>query len=78
MLRWHLQRGRSVIPKPVKLERITENFDVPGFDLTVDELDALDALDTGMRGGRDPASITLRTLASQSPKPSFDGASCQG
>ena len=59
MLRWHLQRGRSVIPKSVKPERIDENFDVFGFDLTGDELDALDGLDTGVRGGPEPASLTL-------------------
>ena len=33
MLRWHLQEGRSVIPKSVKTARIAENFDV--FDLLI-------------------------------------------
>jgi diketogulonate reductase-like aldo/keto reductase len=28
MLRWHLQKGRSAIPKSVKPARISENFDV--------------------------------------------------
>jgi diketogulonate reductase-like aldo/keto reductase len=28
MLRWHLQEGRSAIPKSVRPERIAENFDV--------------------------------------------------
>ncbi len=43
MLRWHLQEGRSAIPKPVNPERI-------------------DALDTGVRGGPDPAVITLESF----------------
>jgi diketogulonate reductase-like aldo/keto reductase len=54
MLRWHLQQGRSAIPKSVNPARIAENFDVLGFELTADELDAIDALDTGTRGGPDP------------------------
>ncbi|WP_375480995.1 aldo/keto reductase [uncultured Jatrophihabitans sp.] len=54
MLRWHLQRGRSAIPKSVNPGRIAENFDVFDFELTDAELDALDALDTGRRGGPDP------------------------
>lgn len=54
LLRWHLQRGRSAIPKSVNPGRIAENFDVFGFDLAVDELDRIDALDTGVRHGPDP------------------------
>jgi 2,5-diketo-D-gluconate reductase A len=68
MLRWHLQRGRSVIPKSVKPERIAENFDVFDFDLTADELDTLDGLDTGTRGGPDPASITLENFGRPIPE----------
>ncbi|MBB4141270.1 aldo/keto reductase [Microbacterium invictum] len=58
MLRWHLQEGRSAIPKSVKPERIASNFDVFGFELTGDELAALDGLDTGVRGGPDPVTVT--------------------
>ena len=36
MLRWHLQRGRSVIPKSTKPERIAENIDVFDFDLSTE------------------------------------------
>ncbi len=32
MLRWHLQQGRSVIPKSVKSSRIAENFDIFDFN----------------------------------------------
>jgi diketogulonate reductase-like aldo/keto reductase len=54
MLRWHLQRGRSAIPKSTNPARIAENFDVFDFELTGDELDRIDALDTGRRNGPDP------------------------
>ncbi len=58
MLRWHLQEGRQVIPKSVTPSRIAENIDVFDVTLTDAELAAIDALDTGVRGGPDPAEIT--------------------
>jgi 2,5-diketo-D-gluconate reductase A len=64
MLRWHLQEGRSAIPKSTKPHRIAENFDVFDFALSDDELAAIDALDTGMRGGPDPDAITLESWRS--------------
>ena len=51
LLRWHLQEGRSAIPKSTKPHRIAENFDVFDFALGVDELTAIDALDTGKTAG---------------------------
>lgn len=68
MLRWHLQQGRSAIPKSVRPERIAENFDVAGFELTADELARIDALDTGVRGGPEPASITPETFDREIPE----------
>jgi 2,5-diketo-D-gluconate reductase A len=59
MLRWHLQEGRSAIPKSTRPARIAENFDVFDFELTTDQSAAIDALDTGVRGGPEPDSITL-------------------
>ena len=59
MLRWHLQEGRSAIPKSIKPERIAENFDVFDVELTRDQIAAIDALETGVRGGPEPDSITL-------------------
>ena len=54
MLRWHLQQGRSAIPKSTKPGRIRENFDIADFELTAEELAGIDALDTGRRTGPDP------------------------
>ena len=68
MLRWHLQQGRSVIPKSTKAHRIAENFDVFDFDLSADELAAIDALDTGKRGGPEPEDITLEAFGRDIPE----------
>ncbi len=68
MLRWGLQQGRSVIPKSTKPQRIAENFDVFDFELTTEELAAIDALDTGQRGGPEPESITLETAGRPIPE----------
>jgi diketogulonate reductase-like aldo/keto reductase len=68
MLRWHLQQGRSVIPKSTKPQRIAENIDVFDFELATDELAAIDALDTGQRGGPEPDSITLANFGRPIPE----------
>ncbi|MCK0115846.1 aldo/keto reductase [Isoptericola sp. S6320L] len=68
MLRWHLQQGRSAIPKSVTPARIAENFDVLDFELSGDELAAIDALDTGVRGGPEPDAITLEAFGSDIPE----------
>ena len=68
MLRWHLQRGRSVIPKSVKSARLAENLDVFDFELTTEQLIDIDALDTGVRGGPEPEAITLETFGRVIPE----------
>ena len=68
MLQWHLQQGRSAIPKSVTPSRITENFAVVGVELSSDELDRIDALDTGLRGGPEPADLTLETFGREIPE----------
>lgn len=57
LLRWHLDSGRSAIPKSWRPERIRENFDVLDLALTAQEVAAIDALDTQQRGGREPDSV---------------------
>jgi diketogulonate reductase-like aldo/keto reductase len=62
VLRWHLQHGLSPIPRSTKPHRIAENFDVFDFTLTGEQVAAIDALDTGVRGGPDPDTIALDTF----------------
>jgi diketogulonate reductase-like aldo/keto reductase len=68
MLRWHLQQGRSVIPKSTNPARIAENIDVFDFELGTDELATIDALDTGRRGGPEPEAITLENFGRPIPE----------
>jgi len=57
VLRWHLQLGNVVIPKSVTPERIRENIEVFGFELTAGDMEALAALDRGLRTGPDPDTL---------------------
>jgi diketogulonate reductase-like aldo/keto reductase len=68
MLRWGLQHGRSVIPKSVRPERIAQNIDVFDFELSADEMAAIDGLDTGRRGGPEPEDITLEAFGRDIPE----------
>jgi diketogulonate reductase-like aldo/keto reductase len=68
MLRWGLQHGRSVIPKSTKPTRIAENINVFDFELSADEITAIDGLDTGRRGGPEPDAITLETFGLEIPE----------
>lgn len=68
MLRWGLQHGRSVIPKSTKRSRIEENIDVFDFELSGDEMIAIDGLDTDRRGGPEPEAITLEAFGREIPE----------
>ncbi|HVH36630.1 MAG TPA: aldo/keto reductase [Tahibacter sp.] len=67
MLRWHLQEGRAVIPKSIRPGRIAENLSVFDFELTDGQIAEIDALDTGVRGGPEPESITLENYGRRIP-----------
>ena len=60
-----LQHGRSVIPKSTKPSRISENIDVFDFELSDEQVRAIDGLDTGHRGGPEPEAITLDAFRSR-------------
>ncbi|MDR7348078.1 aldo/keto reductase [Enteractinococcus fodinae] len=68
MLAWHLQEGRSAIPKSVTPARIAENFDVFDIELTPDQIRTLYELDTGQRGGPDPEEVTLEVYGKPIPE----------
>ena len=62
VLRWQLQRGIVCIPKSTKKERMAQNFDVFGFTLSQEDMDAIAALDTGVSSffdHRDPAVVEM-------------------
>lgn len=61
VLRWHVQQGIAIIPKSVHSERIMQNMNIFNFELTVGEMAAIDALDTGVRAAHDPDAITRDT-----------------
>ena len=58
VLRWQVEIGNSPIPKSVHAERIAENIDIFDFELTHQEIVAIDALDLGKRGGPDPELVS--------------------
>ena len=59
ILRWHLQVGNVVIPKSSNPERIRQNFEVFDFELSEDDMAALERLETGERIGPDPSSMDV-------------------
>ncbi|RWZ55363.1 aldo/keto reductase [Labedella populi] len=58
VLRWHLERGVIAIPKSATPSRQKENFDVFGFELSADDVDAITALGRpdGRLFGGDPTT----------------------
>ncbi|MEO6116086.1 MAG: aldo/keto reductase, partial [Pseudolysinimonas sp.] len=57
ILRWHLQNGLVVIPKSNSRERMAQNFDLFGFELTADEVAAISALNRDHRSGGHPDQV---------------------
>lgn len=57
-----------MIPKSTKAERIAQNIDVFDFQLSADELAAIDGLETGTRGGPEPEAITLKAFGRPIPE----------
>ena len=45
MVRWSLQHGFVPLPKSVKRERIIQNGNVGGFEISEEDMKAMDGLD---------------------------------
>ncbi|MFC0874965.1 aldo/keto reductase [Saccharicrinis sp. FJH2] len=58
-LRWNLQRGTVTIPKSVHPERIRQNADIFDFELSEEEMRAINALDRNQRVGPDPENFNF-------------------
>ncbi|MGL4972767.1 MAG: aldo/keto reductase [Culicoidibacterales bacterium] len=56
-IRWHLQKGFIPMPKSITPSRIASNFDVFDFELSAEDMCAIDGLNTGERIGPDPDKI---------------------
>jgi 2,5-diketo-D-gluconate reductase A len=57
VLAWHLALGNVVIPKSVTPSRIAENLAATRVRLSVEEIEAISALDRNGRTGPDPATL---------------------
>jgi 2,5-diketo-D-gluconate reductase A len=54
VIRWHIQRGYSVIPKTMSRHRMIENAQVFDFSLSDDQMAAITAMNRNYRTGVDP------------------------
>ena len=57
VLRWHIQQQHIVFPKSNSKQRIAENFDIFDFELTPEEISAIDALERDGRVGAHPNEV---------------------
>lgn len=57
VLRWNIERGLIVIPKSSNPKRQAENLDVFDFQLTVDDMQKIDALNKDLRVGPHPDEV---------------------
>lgn len=64
VLRWHVQQGTIVIPKSVNPQRMRENIDLFGFELTDEDMAAISSLDSPHRIGADPATAAFTQFRS--------------
>ncbi len=60
ILRWHVQSGFIVIPKSVNPKRIQENIDLFDFELSDQDIHAINRMDRGQRIGADPDTASFK------------------
>jgi diketogulonate reductase-like aldo/keto reductase len=58
-LRWDLQHRVVTIPKSIRPDRIASNADIFDFELTDEEMSAINQLDRGERTGPDPDNFNF-------------------
>jgi len=59
ILRWNIDLGVVCIPKSTTPSRIKENFEVFDFELTPEEIAAIEGLNQDLRFGSDPDTFTF-------------------
>ncbi len=59
VLRWDLQKGVVTIPKSVRKDRIRSNADIFDFEISDEDMAAIDALDRHERIGPDPDNFSF-------------------
>lgn len=57
VIRWHLQIGNLVIPKSSNPDRLAENLDVFNFSLSDEDMNAIAAMETGVRASLNPDDL---------------------
>ena len=60
VLRWHVQRGTSIIPKSSRPERVVENGNVYDFELTDEEMAWITGLNKFERISQEPEQVYER------------------
>ncbi|WP_052126128.1 aldo/keto reductase [Ureibacillus massiliensis] len=59
ILRWHYQNDVMSIPKSVTPSRIEENMNIFDFEMSVEDIEAIDGLNKDLRTGKDPDNFNF-------------------
>ena len=62
ILRWHTQRGIIIIPKSSNPKRIKENIQLFDFELSSEEMEKVNQLNTGKRYSHNPSGYMVNPL----------------
>lgn len=57
ILRWNTQAGIAVLAKTTNENRLKENMKIFDFDLSIEDIEALSALNQNLRIGSDPYTL---------------------